>query len=103
MPAIESTHHLINQETLKYFRSDACLLNFAREQIVDTEAVAAALDNEDLGRYITDFPHPLLRGRKDCILMPHIGASTAEAEEIAPLWAPINFVPSWSTAIFATP
>ena len=81
VPAIESTHHLINQDTLKYFRADTCLLNFAREQIVDTEAVTAALDNKELGRYITDFPHPLLRGRKDCILMPHIGASTAEAEE----------------------
>ena len=81
VPAIESTYHLINEETLKYFRADACLLNFAREQIVDTNAVATALDNHKLGRYITDFPHPVLRGRSDCILMPHIGASTAEAEE----------------------
>ncbi len=81
VPAIESTHHLINRETLAYFRPDACLLNFAREQIVDVEAVVEALDGHKLRRYITDFPHPQLRGRSDCILMPHIGASTAEAEE----------------------
>lgn len=81
VPAIESTHHLINRETLAYFRPDACLLNFAREQIVDTHAVVEALDSNGLRRYITDFPHPDLRGRPDCILMPHIGASTAEAEE----------------------
>ena len=81
VPAIESTQHLINRETLAYFRADACLLNFAREQIVDTSAVVEALNDNKLRRYVTDFPHPELRGRSDCILMPHIGASTAEAEE----------------------
>ena len=81
VPALEATRNLINKETLGYFKPDACLLNFAREQIVNSEAVAAALDQGKLRRYVTDFPHPTLRGRGDCILMPHIGASTAEAEE----------------------
>ncbi len=81
VPALEATRNLINSETLGYFKADACLLNFAREQIVNTEAVVAALNKGALRRYVTDFPHPLLRSRDDCILMPHIGASTAEAEE----------------------
>ncbi len=81
VPAIEATHHLINAEALRSFKPDAKLLNFAREEIVDTEALVAALDSQQLGGYIADFPTPELLGRKNVLLMPHIGASTAEAEE----------------------
>ena len=81
VPMLDSTRGLINAESLKYFKADACLLNFAREEIVATDDVVAALDAKKLRRYVTDFPHPLLRQRTDTILMPHIGASTAEAEE----------------------
>ena len=81
VPMLDSTRGLINAESLKYFKADACLLNFAREEIVATDDVVAALDAKKLRRYVTDFPHPLLRQRADTILMPHIGASTAEAEE----------------------
>ena len=81
IPAIESTKGLINSESLAYFKPGACLLNFAREQIVNTESVVDALDNQRLRRYVTDFPSPMLRNRRDTILMPHIGASTSEAEE----------------------
>ena len=81
IPAIESTKGLINSESLAYFKPDACLLNFAREHIVNTESVVDALDNQRLRRYVTDFPSPMLRNRRDTILMPHIGASTSEAEE----------------------
>jgi D-3-phosphoglycerate dehydrogenase len=81
VPAIEATRHMINAEALRSFKPDAKLLNFAREEIVDSEALIAALDNQQLGGYIADFPTPELLGRKNVLLMPHIGASTAEAEE----------------------
>lgn len=81
VPALETTRHLINAETLRSFKPGAKLLNFAREEIVDTQALIAALDNQQLGGYITDFPTPELLARNNVLLMPHIGASTAEAEE----------------------
>lgn len=81
VPAIEATHHLINEESLKAVKPGARLLNFARESIVDAEAVVASLDAGQLGMYICDFPEPVLLGRDDVYTMPHIGASTAEAEE----------------------
>jgi len=81
VPAIEQTHHLINSETLRRIKPGAKLLNFAREEVVDVDAVLAALDEGRLAAYITDFPVPALLGRKDTLLFPHIGASTAEAEE----------------------
>lgn len=81
VPAIEQTHHLIDAEALKRFRPGARLLNFARERVVDVDAVIAALDRGELAAYITDFPVPELLGRKDALLFPHLGASTAEAEE----------------------
>lgn len=81
LPVLESTRHLINGENIAYFRKNACLLNFAREEIVDVAAVVAALEAGKLRRYVTDFPHPRLLGRTDVLLMPHIGASTEEAEE----------------------
>lgn len=81
VPAIEQTHHLINSASLLRFKPGAKLLNFAREQVVDADAVVAALDSGKLGGYITDFPVPALLGRRDTLLFPHIGASTSEAEE----------------------
>ncbi len=81
VPAIEQTHHLINASALLRFKPGARLLNFAREEIVDAEAVVSALDDGRLGAYITDFPLPVLLGRDDCLLFPHLGASTGEAEE----------------------
>jgi D-3-phosphoglycerate dehydrogenase len=81
IPAIEQTHHLINAAALRRFKPGARLLNFARGQVVDVDAVLAALDEGTLGTYITDFPVPALLGREDTLLFPHIGASTSEAEE----------------------
>jgi D-3-phosphoglycerate dehydrogenase len=81
VPAIEATHHLIDADVLARIKPGACLLNFAREHVVDAEAVVAALDEGRLRRFVTDFPRPELFERKDVVLLPHIGASTAEAEE----------------------
>jgi D-3-phosphoglycerate dehydrogenase len=81
LPVLDSTRGLVNEEMLNHFKTGSCLLNFAREEIVSTEAVVAALDNGHLRCYVADFPNPMLLGRTDTLLMPHIGASTAEAEE----------------------
>jgi D-3-phosphoglycerate dehydrogenase len=81
VPAINATHHLINDEALAQAKSGLSLVNFARETIVDPEAIVRALDSGKLKSYVCDFPEPIFFGRDDVIAMPHIGASTAEAEE----------------------
>ena len=81
VPAIEATHHLINEAALALCKPNAVLLNFARESIVDSNAVLRALQAKKLGRYVCDFPEPHLIGRPEVIAMPHIGASTEESEE----------------------
>ena len=81
VPAIPATKHLINTKTLSGMKATAKILNFAREEIVSTDDMVNALDKGVISGYISDFPAPALLGRKDVILMPHIGASTEEAEE----------------------
>jgi len=81
VPAVEQTRHLINTQTIARMKNGARLLNFAREEIVDVGAVVAALKQGRLGAYVTDFPVPQLLGLKNALLLPHIGASTAEAED----------------------
>ncbi|WP_116364147.1 phosphoglycerate dehydrogenase [Parahaliea mediterranea] len=81
LPVLDSTRDLINAELLGALQPHACLLNFARQEIVDEAALVAALDKGQLRKYIADFPSPALIGRKDVILTPHIGASTDEAED----------------------
>jgi len=81
VPAIKPTLGLINKDILKRCKPGLRLLNFARDEIVDLPAVIAALDSGKLAAYISDFPHPQLLGRSNALLLPHIGASTSEAEE----------------------
>lgn len=81
VPAIPQTKHMINADTLGSMKPGAALVNFARDAIVDAKAVVAALDAGKLRQYVCDFPEPCLMDRKDVIALPHIGASTAEAEE----------------------
>ena len=81
VPAMEATHKLIDATALSRFKPGATLINLARGPVVDADAVVKALDDGRLGGHITDFPIPDMLGRDDCILLPHLGASTAEAEE----------------------
>ena len=86
VPAIQATRHMVNGDTLKHVKDGCVLLNFARDSVVDTQALLSSLEmNKTSGKgirqYITDFPEPGLLARDDVIPMPHIGASTAEAEE----------------------
>jgi D-3-phosphoglycerate dehydrogenase len=81
LPVLDSTRGLINAELFSSMRAGTCLLNFARQEIVDEDGLLRALDDGLLRKYIADFPAPALIGRDDVILMPHIGASTDEAED----------------------
>ena len=81
LPMLDSTRGLVGAELLRAAKPGACLLNFARREIVDGAAVAAALKSGALGAYIADFPEPGLVGLPNAIFTPHIGASTAEAED----------------------
>lgn len=82
VPAIPATKHMINADALSGVKDGAVLVNFARDAIVDPEAIVASLAQKGkLAQYICDFPEPCLLGRDDVLAMPHIGASTKEAEE----------------------
>lgn len=81
VPALDATRGMINSEALSQFKDGAVLLNFAREEIVDKEAISEALDSGKISQYISDFPTPGLIGKPGVISTPHLGASTEEAEE----------------------
>lgn len=87
VPAIESNHHLIDEKALEQMNADTILLNFSRDLLVDSEAVVKALDANQLQMYMTDFPTKELIGREDCLVFPHLGASTVEAEKICAIMA----------------
>lgn len=81
VPAIEQTLGMINQTTLSTFKWGATLLNFSREEIVNTDDVLVALESGQLSQYISDFPNAKLIGKPGVLSTPHLGASTEEAEE----------------------
>lgn len=81
LPVLDSTRGLINSEMFEAMKPGACLLNFARDEIVDAQALVQALETGVIGKYISDFPRPELMASKKVISMPHLGASTREAEE----------------------
>ena len=81
VPLLPATKNLINAERLALLKDQAIVLNFAREGIVDEAAVVAALDAGALKAYVSDFPVNQTRHHPKCITLPHLGASTEEAEE----------------------
>lgn len=80
VPAIEATKNLLNKDTLASLKKGARILNFARGTIVNTDDMLGALESGQVACYVTDFPEPSLINRDDVLAMPHIGASTSEAE-----------------------
>jgi len=76
------THGIIGKDVVKVFKPNAILLNFARGELVDSEAMKVFLDSGD-GRYVSDFPDDLLWDHKNAVILPHLGASTDEAEDAA--------------------
>jgi D-3-phosphoglycerate dehydrogenase len=81
VPLIDATRNLINAERLKLMKDGVVILNFAREGIVDDAAVSAAIKLGKVYGYICDFPSNLLKNHERVITLPHLGASTAEAED----------------------
>ena len=84
VPLVDETKNLINKSNLQKFKKGARLINLSRGGIVNTADVIAELENGNLGRFVTDFPTPELIRRSaennDVVLLPHLGASTKEAE-----------------------
>jgi len=81
VPLLEVTRHLIGAKNLKLMRHGTVLLNFSREEIVDPKAVVEAIESKQLKYYVTDFPASVLIGNPGVIALPHLGASTREAED----------------------
>ena len=81
VPLVEKTRHLINSKNVEQMRQGAVLLNFSREGVVADEAVRHGIEGGRLKWYVTDFPSPVLLGAPGVIALPHLGASTGEAED----------------------
>jgi D-3-phosphoglycerate dehydrogenase len=81
VPLVAATRHLLDAQRLRLMRPDAVLLNFSREGVVDDAAVVAALEAGQLGSYVCDFPHAAILRHPRVIALPHLGASTREAED----------------------
>ena len=80
-PLVEDTKKMINAETLGKMKDGVIILNFARDLLVDDEAMAQALASGKVRRYITDFPNEKTAAMPGCIAIPHLGASTQESED----------------------
>ena len=81
VPLVEETRGLVSRDRLALLPKRAALINFARGGVVDNDAVLEALDNGNLHTYVCDFPTPELIAHPKVVVLPHLGASTAEAEE----------------------
>ena len=95
VPAIDVTKGMINSESMSRMKPGVKLLNFSRKEIVNASDLIAALDIGKIGSYVTDFPTPELIGHPKVLAMPHIGASTGEAEDNCAVMAAdqlINFL-----------
>ena len=81
VPLMDATRNLINAERLAFMKDGVVIINFAREGIVDDAAVSAAIKTGKVYGYVCDFPSNLLKNHERVITLPHLGASTAEAED----------------------
>ena len=81
VPLLDTTKKMVNADAIAMMKSNAVVLNFARDLLVDEEAMVAALEEGRIRQYVTDFANPTVAGKKGCIVTPHLGASTAESED----------------------
>ena len=81
VPATEDTKGMINADSISLMKDGAVILNFARNTLVDEEAIVDALVAGKIKKYVTDFATPAVAGVKNAIVIPHLGASTAESED----------------------
>ena len=80
IPYKNETKDFISMNEINLMKNTATIINLSREEIVNTDAVIEALENKKLDTYVTDFPNESLIGNPDVLLLPHLGASTKEAE-----------------------
>ncbi len=80
-PLLPDTKHMINTDTIATMPDGVIILNFARDALVDDDAMEAALASGKVKRYITDFPNDRTAGMAGVVAIPHLGASTEEAED----------------------
>jgi D-3-phosphoglycerate dehydrogenase len=92
LPFLETTQHFINPDNIRFFKPGARLLNFSRGEIVECLTIVAALESGKIARYATDFPCPELMGKNNVMLLPHIGASTVEAEDACAVMAATQLI-----------
>ncbi|MGC6367205.1 MAG: phosphoglycerate dehydrogenase [Candidatus Marinamargulisbacteria bacterium] len=81
VPFSDKTKGFLNEDRIQMLKKGAVLLNFSRNELVDEDAMKLALNEEKVAKYVTDFPNPKLVDAKNVISIPHLGASTAEAED----------------------
>lgn len=81
VPAMDSTRGMIDAAAIEQMKDGAVFLNFSRDVLVDDAAMAAALESGKISRYVTDFANPAVVKMERAIVLPHLGASTAEAED----------------------
>jgi D-3-phosphoglycerate dehydrogenase len=81
VPLVEKTRHLVNAKNLKLLKAGSVLLNFSREGVVDDAAALQAIESKQLRCYVSDFPSAALIGKPGVVTLPHLGASTSEAED----------------------
>jgi D-3-phosphoglycerate dehydrogenase len=81
VPLVEKTKNLLNEKNLPHMKKGSVLLNFARDGIVDESALVKCLAAKHIRWYVTDFPSAKLIGRPGVVALPHLGASTSEAED----------------------
>lgn len=82
VPLLDATRGLVDKSKLAKMKKGATLLNFSRNEIVDEVSLISALDSDNLSRYVTDFPNNTVHPHNKVIALPHLGASTDEAEDI---------------------
>lgn len=81
VPLLDSTKGMISREAIASMKENVVVLNFSRDTLVDEAAMVEALEAGKVRKYVVDFPNPTTAGVKNCIVTPHLGASTAESED----------------------
>ena len=80
-PLTDETKHFVNAQSISKMKSNVCIINLSRADLVDDADMAAALEDGKIAKYITDFPNADTLKMKNCICIPHLGASTEESED----------------------
>lgn len=81
VPLLEDTKKMLNKEAFEQMKDGVIILNFARDLLVDEEAILEAIKTGKVHKYVTDFPNTTTAGKDGCIVIPHLGASTEESED----------------------